>query len=116
MASRKVATTKRGSRSRKVATTKRGSRNNLMTSLSPGLSPVSEPMYQFKGEIVKYTSSPGKGHHFGERTTINVKNGRGVKRHEILNKSGKALKSHVEKFEPPHLQPTPRIVIIRRAL
>jgi hypothetical protein len=47
---------------------------------------------------MSYTSHPEKNESYGERTVINITNGRGKKRIEILDKEGKSIKVNAKKL------------------
>ena len=54
---------------------------------------IKHPNMMFKSEHVTFTSHPHKGEPYGMRTVVALKNGKGMKRVEMLNKAGKTMKS-----------------------
>jgi hypothetical protein len=75
------------------------------------------PAYIMKSEVVKYSSNPKKGEPYGQRTAIDIKNGHGFKIQQILNKSGKAIKTRKAALNMPTPVPVvvPRVVVVPRA-
>jgi len=79
---------------------------------------IAKPAYVMKSEVLKYTSNPQKGMPYGERTSVNIKNGHGFKVQQILNKSGKAIKTRKAPLHMtlPQIRPVARVAVLPRAV
>jgi len=62
------------------------------------------PHMVYKSTHTTFTSHPAKGSPFGVRTSVSLKNGKGTKRIEMLNRRGKTLKSKSRPIHDEHFQ------------
>jgi len=66
--------------------------------ISPSKKHINAPAFVFHSEHVTYTSHPNKNTPHGKRTVVNIENGVGEKRLELLDKKGKTIKVNKKKL------------------
>jgi len=66
--------------------------------ISPSKKHMNAPAFVFHSEHVSYTSHPNKNTPHGKRTTVNIKNGVGEKKLELLDEKGKTIKVNKKKL------------------
>jgi hypothetical protein len=66
--------------------------------VSPSKKHMNVPAFIYHSEHVSYTSHPDKNTPYGKRTVVNIKNGAGEKKLEILDKKGKTVKVNKQKL------------------
>jgi hypothetical protein len=64
----------------------------------------SQPQFFYHTEHITMTSSPEKGKPFGERTVVEIANGKGKKETQVLNKAGKVIKNKTAKLAPAEIR------------
>jgi hypothetical protein len=74
------------------------SKKSKKDSLTSSSKHLNKPAFIYHSELMSYTSHPEKNESYGERTVINITNGRGKKRIEILDKEGKSIKVNAKKL------------------
>jgi hypothetical protein len=104
--SRKMAGSSRRS-TRKSSTKKRSTRKRSSGVVSPSIKHVNHPTFIYHSEHTSYTSHPQKNSPHGKRSIVNITDGKGKKRLETLNASGKVIKANnksLNKAEINHLK------------
>lgn len=66
--------------------------------ISPSKKHMNAPAFVFHSEHVTYTSHPNKNTPHGKRTIVNIENGVGEKKLELLDKKGKTIKVNKKKL------------------
>jgi hypothetical protein len=108
----KRGTTARKTTSRKTASKKSATRKSAQQKTSkhesgnikPSSRHINKPSFVYHSEHTSYTSHPDGKTPYGKRTIVNIKNGEGKKRLEVLDKNGKILTSNYAKLNPNELQ------------
>lgn len=59
---------------------------------------TNQPQFYYHTEHITMTSAPEKGKPFGERTVVEITNGKGKKESQVLNKAGKVIKKKTAKL------------------
>lgn len=67
--------------------------------ISPSKKHMNAPAFVFHSTHTTYTSHPNKNTPFGKRTVVNIQNGVGEKKLEILDKKGKTIKVNKKKLK-----------------
>jgi hypothetical protein len=62
------------------------------------------PKTFYHSETMTWSSNPKKGQEFGKRNSVTIKNGKGKKIVETLNKSGKTLKTVKKTLKKSEIQ------------
>jgi hypothetical protein len=89
----------------RMANTPKGRNTRKNTARTVGtLRAANHPKMIFKSEHVTFTSHPHKGEPHGMRTVVALKNGKGMKRVETLDKRGKTVKVNSKALKPAEMR------------
>jgi hypothetical protein len=71
--------------------------------ISPSKKHTNVPAFVYHSEHTTFTSHPNKNTPFGKRTVVDIRNNKGEKRLEVLDKAGKPVKVNKKKLNASEL-------------